>query len=103
MNHEIKTLELATVYENQGYFQDALEIYLFLDGKETSNTIKAAIKRMELNIKEKGQGAHHFQENASDKQSIPAKDRVPGLIEQWLRLMVLNQRLDNFKKIKARF
>jgi hypothetical protein len=108
MNQDIKTIELAKVYENQGYFQDALDIYTFLDGKETSSSIQAAIKRMEKRVQEDGH-ADAQNENASDKMSepdkikVPGKNRVPLLIEQWLMLMVLKQRLSAFKKIKARF
>jgi hypothetical protein len=126
MNQDIKTIELAKVYESQGYFQDALDIYTFLDGKETSNSIQAAIKRMEKRVQEDGH-ADSQNENASDKMSeldkinvsnsikvsdsikvpdnikVHGKNRVPLLIEQWLMLMVLKQRLSAFKKIKARF
>jgi len=102
MNQDIKTIELAKVYESQGYFQDALDIYTFLDGQETSSSIQAAIKRIEKRIQEKGQVADHQKENASDKMSSTDKNSVPELIEQWLMLMVLKQRLSAFKKIKAR-
>lgn len=102
MNQDIKTIELAKVYESQGYFQDALDIYTFLDSKETSNSIQAAIRRMEKRVQEDGH-ADSQNENASDKMSEPDKNRVPLLIEQWLMLMVLKQRLSAFKKIKARF
>ena len=89
MTQDIKTLELAKIYESQGYYEDALEIYSFLNTKQTSNEIKAGLKRMEKSVEDKGQNSLH-------------KDNIPGLFEKWATLMFLKQRLDNFKKTKAR-
>lgn len=89
MSPDIKTLELAKVYEDQGYWEDALKIYLFLDEKMTSNENRAGIARMEKKM-----------ENQESK-SLP-EEKISKLFEKWLMLMVLKQRLDNFKKIKSR-
>ncbi|MBC2705863.1 hypothetical protein [Desulfobacula sp.] len=89
MSQELKTLEFAKIYESQGYYKDAFEIYLFLDAKETSNEIKAGLNRMEKRMEEEGQEIH-------------SEENISGLFEKWLMLLVLKQRLDTFKKIKAR-
>ena len=45
MNNELETLELAKVYESQGYYKDALKIYSLLDANQTSNEIKDDSKK----------------------------------------------------------
>jgi len=95
MNQDMKTVELAKVYENQGYYKDALEIYSFLDKEKTSDEIKAGLKRMEKKIKEEIPDSD-FTKNISKEKKISM------LFERWLNLMILKQRLINFKKIKSR-
>ncbi len=90
MNDELKTLELAKIYENQGYYEDAFEIYSFLDEKNSSNEIKEGLARMEKRIKDEEEHESHPKENIS------------RLFEKWLKLMVLKQRLDHFTRIKSR-
>jgi len=89
VNPELKTLELAKVYESQGYYKDAADIYSFLHDQDPSNEIKAGIHRME---KQMGNGyPEHF----------PGKN-MARLFEKWMMLMVLKQRLAHFKRIQAR-
>jgi len=89
MNQDIKTLELAKIYERQGYDKEAFEVYTFLDAQESTNETKAGLKRLE-----------NMQENG-DHNLLP-KENISRLFEKWLRLMVFKLRLENFKKIKAR-
>jgi hypothetical protein len=95
MNQDIKTLELAKVYENQGYHKEAFEIYSFLNCEQDSDAVQEGLKRMEKKIEE--------EPNYSDLQeTISSKKKISLLLEKWLNLMILKQRLVNFKKIKAR-
>ena len=96
MSEDMKTVELAKVYENQGYYKDALEIYSFLDKEKTSDEIKAGLKRMEKKIKEEIP-------DSDFTKSISKEKKISMLFERWLNLMILKQRLINFKKIKSRF
>lgn len=89
MTYELKTFELAKIFESQGYYEDAFEIYSFLDAKESSFEIKAGLERMEKKMDGRGQKAY-------------PEENISRLFEKWLMLMLLKQRLDNFKKIKAR-
>jgi hypothetical protein len=89
MTLELQTLELARIYEAQGYFKEALKIYSFLNKEKSSNEIKAGLKRMEKKMEDEG-------------QDIFPRENISRLFEKWLMLMVLKQRLDNFKKIKSR-
>jgi hypothetical protein len=89
MTQDIKTLQLAKIYESQGYYEDALKIYSFLNNRETTNEISTGLKRMEKRMEDEVIDAH-------------PKEKISNLFEKWLRLMILEQRLDNFKKIKSR-
>jgi len=89
MNQELKTLEVARIYESHGYFEEALEIYSFIDGRETCVEVKAGLKRMKERMENGGQG------------SLPYEN-IYRLYQEWLGLMILKQRLDNLKKIKSR-
>ncbi len=95
MNKDIKTFELAKVYENQGYYKDAFEIYSFLDKEQTSHEIQAALKRMEKKMEEESQ-------DSDVKKSVSKREKISILLEKWLNLMMLKKKLINFKKIKAR-
>lgn len=87
MKQELKTLEVARIYESQGYFEEAMEIYSFLDGREASAEVKDGLRRMGEKMEDKGQG------------SLPEKN-ISRLYQEWLGLMILEFRLDNFKKLK---
>jgi hypothetical protein len=96
MNQDMKkTVELAKVYENQGYYKEALEIYSFLDKEQTSDVVKAGLKRM----------GKKMEEEISDSdftQNISKGKKISMLFERWLNLMMLKQKLINFKKMKSR-
>ena len=88
MKQELKTFEVARIYESQGYFEEAMEIYLFLDNRETSDEVRAGLKRMRERMEDKDSGSL-------------SENRISRLYQEWLGLMILERRLDNFKKIKS--
>ena len=59
------------------------------NAKKSSFEINAGLRRLEKRMDDKGQKAH-------------PEENISKLFEKWLMLMILKQRLDNFKKIKAR-
>lgn len=87
MSPEYKTKTLAQVYESQGYFQDALEIYEALDQENGGNdkSLKEACERMEAAL-----------------ATPDPKERAAHLLEQWLKLLILEKRLGQFEKVRAR-
>lgn len=89
MNQDIRTLELARLYERQGYYKDALETYLCLDDQKAGPEIQAGIKRMTKQME--GEDLH-----------VRSGEKISVLFEKWLMLMVLRHRLDNFIKIRKR-
>jgi hypothetical protein len=91
----IKTIELAKIYENQGCFTQALEIYRAIAARgDDSDQVKDALER----LNHMAQDPIHEPGPGSDRH----EKKISALLEKWLRLMVLKQRLDNFKKIKSR-
>ncbi|MDA3917008.1 MAG: hypothetical protein PF690_08555 [Deltaproteobacteria bacterium] len=90
-----KTVELAKVYENQGYYREALEIYSFLNKEQTSDVVQEGLKRMEKKMEEDIP-------DSGFTQNISKEKKISMLFERWLNLMILKQRLINFKKIKSR-
>lgn len=104
----IKTVELAKIYEDQGYFQDALDIYNFLNTQLDSGEIEVdevkatmirnGLDRMQHKVEEMNTNAQ-----TSLSQPDSKKQKVSALLEKWLDLLILQHRLDNFKRIKARF
>jgi hypothetical protein len=80
MTSNIKTLELAKLYEQQGYYKDALDIYLYLDEQNTGTELQEGIKRLEAQMTESG-----------DETS----EKISGLCEEWVRLLIMRFRLDN--------
>ena len=87
MNQELKTIEVAKIYESQGYFQEALEIYSFLNDTETSVEARSGLKRMEA---KKG-----------DALSCGPERPLSLLCQEWLGLVALEKRLKLFKRIQS--
>ncbi|MCF8092115.1 MAG: hypothetical protein K9K21_02280 [Desulfotignum sp.] len=92
MDHEFQTRELAAVYEAQGYYQDALDIYVSLDRKHQSKDpdILAACTRIK-NFLEK-------QKTSTDETGRPVR-----LIEQWLTLLIMENKKIKIGKMAAKF
>jgi len=99
MSQEFNTLELAKIYESQGYLQDALEMYQAIakksgekDGQEPDPEINAGLDRME-----------------SAMETIPepfvpmSEKKIQHIMEHWLRLLVLQKRSNLMKQVKLIF
>lgn len=91
MTQDIVTFELARLYESQGYYQDALEMYKILDKEESSNQTQSGISRLEMKLAMEPDGGLEQKE-----------EKIAGLLEKWVGLVVLRHRLDKFKLIKSR-
>jgi len=106
MSHEFNSLEFARIYESQGYFQDAFDMYQALanECKEKGDQkcdpeINAGLVRMEFAL----QNQTNPSKKNSDPVSAPApsEKRMDHLLEQWLMLMVLEKRLKIVKQVKS--
>ncbi len=94
MNLSTKTVEFAKVYEEQGCYKEALEIYSFLDKAHTSGEVQAGLKRMEEKRAEKIS-------ESDDAEEISKEKKISLLFEKWLNLMILKQKLNKFLRIKS--
>jgi len=107
MNREFNTLELARVYECQGYFQDALGIYQVLEdqGPVKDPEIGAGLARMRAAVQNQAPCLENDLKPPleSDPSPVPEPEKkIETLLEQWLMLMVLEKRLGLYQKIKTR-
>lgn len=119
MTYEIKTLELARIYESQGYVEDALKIYSSLCSQTPSDEIKAGLNRMRIRLKTQTEnqieGQTYIQlaslaqslssDLDSDKPVDPEVEQVSNMairniVEQWLTLMVLEDRMNRIIKFE---
>lgn len=85
MTADISTETLARLYEDQGYYRDALEQYTAVNRDNPSPSIEEAVKR----IKQKP--------DTSDTKSRHRE--AVNLAEQWISLLLLRRRLKNAEKI----
>ncbi len=115
MNQDFNTFELAGIYESQGCFQEALEMYQALEKKDPTGKknptrdaeVKAAVNRMELAIQNQSEEPEHYSKQTPIQPLEQTLDAMPEkkieqLLEQWLTLMVLDKRLSAFKRVKKR-
>ena len=95
MNQEFVTMEMAKVYEAQGHYKDALDIYKILaEDPAAGQKAREAVARIEAALETPAP--------AAPAEPDPEK-RIRKLLERWLQLLILKKRLDMFQKFKARF
>ncbi|MDD9304288.1 MAG: hypothetical protein HUK40_18840 [Desulfobacter sp.] len=120
MSYKFASIELARLYETQGYLQDALDTYKKLDDDVLKGgaEVRAAVKRVEMaldgNVQKK-----EYSEPKKDIQKILAllnqdaakrfsdsplfdREKIARLMEKWLMLMVVQKRVQSFKAISKR-
>lgn len=87
--NDADTLELAKLYESQGYMEDARKVYESLAAKGSSEEIEAGLRRVTAS------------DASAPKEPVsPAEQKMASLLEQWVQLLVVQQRIENFKRIK---
>lgn len=94
---DINTLEIANLYEKQGYYEDAHKIYAALDAAQsTMETLDGLERTREYEIVPPKK-THNPKE-----MEIHGEQKVYGLLEEWFNLLVTKHRLENFRKLKSR-
>lgn len=119
MTRKFASIELARLYEAQGYLKDALSMYKDLDDDilEGGGEVRAAVKRLELALLKADeedppeQILLTLEELTAEGESEPRipeppirekEEKMTELMEKWLALMVVRKRLKLFKRIRAR-
>jgi hypothetical protein len=88
MKEDMVTIELAKLFESQGYHQDALDTYRALEAKENGSLVQAGINRMEMKL--------------AMAPDTPADETVKTLLGKWVGLVLLQHRLKQLRQIKSR-
>ncbi|MCP3927330.1 MAG: hypothetical protein GY714_32640 [Desulfobacterales bacterium] len=79
----LNTKSIAGLYEEQGYFMDALSVYYYLLEKEPSNdSYKSKIDELETNV-------------ITEKEK-----RVVNLLHEWFEVLIPEKRSQVLEKIK---
>ncbi len=126
MEHGIKTIELARIYESQGYHQKALEIYSFLENQTPGAEITAGLNRMKKRLETLPESrptetieselqdlvlSLEPDDTLEDDTSIledniqpdsPSDSLTPALLKKWMSLVALEDQVLYIKGIKAK-
>ena len=119
----LKTLELARIYESQGHFRDAYDIYSFLDRQSGSPETAAGLARMKSRLEKLKTGSQvSYPDLVIDtdllEDSLGSKERsertvnpdsgamkkdsrthVQRLMDQWLHLVMLEKQLGELRQL----
>ena len=111
MKEKLITKELAALYEKQGYFEDALSCYLYLDEQNKKHEFTAVVKDIQNKInsrknqenQEKKTNRHWKKPSDLDSKEEDRSIKVLSLFEEWLNMIVLEKKMHNFKRIQANY
>ena len=99
MSHEFNTLELARIYERQGYFQDAFDMYQALSTESEQNEDPAGGQKINAGLKRMASALEN--QVRQPLVPIPPEKGIDLPLEQWLMLLMLQKRVDLMKQIKS--
>jgi len=118
MTQKFASIELARLYESQGYIEDALTMYKTLDQEDDAKSVevRASITRLESALAEMdtaplsddaGIEKIIAEVNEIDAEPTPGiktdqETKISKLMDKWLMLMVVQKRVKLFKAIRAR-
>ncbi|MCP3900242.1 MAG: hypothetical protein GY707_11085, partial [Desulfobacteraceae bacterium] len=108
----IITKELAKLYEKQGYLEDSLVCYTALYEETKNQEFADAIENIKSKIspnnnilpqeENKNEPVTGLSE-PSDSESKKKKDnRALELFEEWLGMLILEKKIESFKKIQVK-
>lgn len=109
MTRNFASLSLARLYEKQGYIDDALEIYRAIDASQSpdAKNILDTISRLEAQkkIADSKENLKEPNHEVLKPDQVKVSTREAGMahmLEAWLKLIVIQKRVEIFKAIKAR-
>ncbi len=125
MEHGINTIELARIYESQGYHQKAFEIYSFLENQTPGAEITAGLNRMKKRL-ETSPESSSTEKIKSELQDLvlslepddtpeddtpiiedniqpdtPSDSLTPALLKKWMSLVALEDQVVQVRRLKA--
>lgn len=111
MTRNFASLPLARLYEKQGYIDDALEIYRAIDTSQSPDAKMIIDTIFRLEAQKKIGDAERKENLKESSRDILKPDpvqvsikgaRMAHILEIWLKLIIMQKRVDIFKNIKAR-
>lgn len=88
MEQKYHTLELARLYENQGYYSMAYENYASLLAKDENNVeLSKAVQKMKSKM----------------ANPVNAEKTIEKLCEEWISLLILKKKLAMYETIQKSF
>lgn len=118
MTNNINTMELARIYESQGYFKDALKMYQNIQSSSPGIEIKAGINRMTAKLNQKTDSPQKpsmeditdlissVQDDDTTTENQPVSARISGIhhlsseLEKWISLVLIENQINDLKKLK---
>ncbi len=102
MEQEINTLELAKLYEKQGYINEAQKMYDVLNNRNPTSEAAAGLKRMTDQLANRNQRDEDHKTRAlnSDSDDILPEQKLSADLEKWMRLVLMENRLITAKQLK---
>lgn len=106
MKEKIITKELAKLYEKQGYLEDSLTCYLSLyeqtKEQEFADAIEKIKNKINPNETQDNKTDVTWQKPSDDFKEKEKTNRALTLFEEWLNMIVLENKIQNFKKVQAK-
>lgn len=116
MTDQFASLELARLYESQGYLDDALAMYRTLAGEDGSEDAVSEAREAVARLEELLSGPQDGPGDSLEPPEVPVDElaesparilskeekRMADMLERWLLLMVVQKRVNLFKAIRAR-
>ena len=103
MKEKIITKELARLYEKQGYLEDSLACYISLYEQDRKQEFAKAIEelknRINPNAEKENKADMSWHKPFGSKEQKEKSNRTIALFEQWINMIVLEKKVQNFKKI----
>ena len=88
MKKNIRTLELGKLYEQQGYYKDALDIYLYLVQQDSGPELKQKIEQLQ---------------KKTEHSAGQEWEKISELCSEWIKLIIMDMRLKNQMAIAQQF
>ena len=103
-----KTFEMAKIFEKQGHYQEAYEIYSFLkkqknnekSAQEALDRINKILKQEKDNSSDDTSLTNSLDKKTEDVQHETSKKELGELFEKWFYLSIKKKRIDDYKLIR---
>ncbi len=111
MEQEINTLELAKLYEKQGYISDAQKMYEVLHNQNPTLETQDGLRRTNRLLKSQNQGGESkaaagtvtgqdMQIQKPAQAVVQLEQKLPADLKKWMTLVLMENRLTTARQMK---